>query len=131
MRQIPCQVPADDHVERIIGEIQLFRIHLQEADLFRESSGISPGFIQHGGCQIDCCDTKTHFRQKDRKKAGTCPDIQNIQLLMGSVREMVHDLIFQTEFPFLSLFCGQFCPVDFGITGRPSGPVLSVFGENR
>ena len=117
--QIPCQIPADHNIKHIILKFQILCIHLIKRNPFTKITCIPLRSIQHLLCIINSSHLISCLSQNNRKKSGSCSNIQNLNLILRFLRE----LPFQHLKPCPLLHPIQFLMINFRIPLSPGSPV--------
>ena len=86
--QIPSQISADHNIKHIIFKLQILRIHFIKLNISAKLPCILLCSIQHLLRIVYRSNLIPRFCQNNRKKARTCTDIQNLQLLFRFLRKL-------------------------------------------
>ena len=116
----PGHVPGDDEVEGVVRQRQVLGIHLQERDAFEDPGcgGISARLFQHGLCVIDRHHMVPQHSERNGKKAGSGPDVEDVQ-------RFIADAVFpEDRQPAVETVCHEFGMDEVGVAGCSAAPVL-------
>ena len=61
LRQRPCEIPAEHHVEAAVVIRKRLRVHFAEHNIQSALRGDTPRLIEHGRCQVDALDLVSGF----------------------------------------------------------------------
>ena len=107
-RKRPCEIAAENHIKAFLRIGKCLRVHLPEYNIEISLCGKRSGFLQHGRRQINALYLMPRLRQQHRKKAGSCADVQNPQMLLLRQKPFYLTEPFLPHFIFKLIF--SHCP---------------------
>ena len=127
IRQIPGQVSGHQHIEAVVREEKLLRVHSLKIDLPRQSPRVAPGLLQHGGGVVHGGHLIAHLGQDNGEESRAGAHIQHPDALRPSPRKPGGDPLPNGAAPHPLLVRGQLLLIHAGIARGPVGPIVDVF----